>query len=218
MVINHESARYKRERLGLSLGERHNGAYYYSREICKNIIPRVRTARNWLTVDYVGAKPFDHAIAFVHNNEHPEHYKEWAGLDAVLVCGVRETVDKVKDYGKAIYLPLSIDVEYVRKYTAEKTRDVCYAGRKAKMQGVPASVDILTDLPRDLMLAELARYRRVYAVGRLALEAIALGCEVLPYDKRYPDVSVWRLLDNRDAAIMLQKELDIIDGRTKCTI
>ena len=38
------------------------------------------------------------------------------------------------------------------------------------------------------------------------------GCEIMPYDKRFPDPSIWRVLDNRDAAKILQQKLDEIDG------
>lgn len=213
MIIDHNSEYYKRERAKLSPNERHNGAYYYSLEIVANIIPRVKTSRNWLTVDYIGEKPFDHAIAFVHNNMHPENYKEWQGRDVVLICGVPETVDKVSQYGKAIYLPLSIDIEYVKRFAREKTRGVCYVGRSIKRK--PQYVETLSGLPRDEMLAELAAYKEAYAVGRCAIEAAALGCKVLPFDERYPDPSIWRVIDNKDAAALLQKELDAIDGRTK---
>ena len=58
----------------------------------------------------------------------------------------------------------------------------------------------------------MAEYRRVYAVGRCAIEAKCLGCEVLPFDPRYPDPELWQVLDNKDAAAILQKELEKIDG------
>ena len=68
MIISHENELYvatrKRE------GGRHNGAYYYSVEICKNIIPKIKTKRNWVTINIppVGK---DHSIVFIHNNLHP---------------------------------------------------------------------------------------------------------------------------------------------------
>ena len=57
----------------------------------------------------------------------------------------------------------------------------------------------------------MALYKRVYAVGRCALEAKILGCEILPYDSRYPDPSVWVVLDNSEVIPMLQKELDKLE-------
>ena len=68
-------------------------------------------------------------------------------------------------------------------------------------------------MKRQDMLPIMARYRRAYAVGRTAIEARILGCDVLPYDPRFPDPSVWKVVDNREAAAMLQKILDGIDGR-----
>ena len=58
----------------------------------------------------------------------------------------------------------------------------------------------------------MARYKRVYAVGRCAIEAKILGCEVLPYDERFPNPDVWTVLDSKMAAKILQSQLDIIDG------
>ena len=58
----------------------------------------------------------------------------------------------------------------------------------------------------------MAEYEAIYAVGRCALEGLALGCNILPYDNRFPDPSVWKLLDNLEAAKILQEKLDEIDG------
>ena len=77
---------------------------------------------------------------------------------------------------------------------------------------VPAGVDIITGIPRELCLAQMARYRKIYGVDRVALEALVLGCEVLPYEPTYPDPSIWKVLDNKEAAVILQEELDKIDG------
>lgn len=52
----------------------------------------------------------------------------------------------------------------------------------------------------------VAKYRNALAVGRCAIEAMVLGCEILPYDRRCPDPSIWRVVDNREAAQMLQHE------------
>jgi hypothetical protein len=58
----------------------------------------------------------------------------------------------------------------------------------------------------------MAEYKNIYAVGRCALEAKALGCRVKAYDNRFPKVSMWKVVDNLEAAKILQKELDRIDG------
>lgn len=219
MIVNHNDREYIRWREAIG-ADKYNGAYYYSVELCRNVIPHIKTGRTWVTVDLPEAKPYRHVVAFVHHNTNANWYEGWRGKDAVLVCGVPETVERMTEYGKAIYLPLSIDTEYVKRFRAAKTRGVCFAGRREKItRTVPAGVDILTGLPRKELLAELARYRQVYAVGRLALEAKVLGCEVLPYDPRYPDPEAWIVRDNAEAIKPLQTALDRIDRRAKqCTI
>lgn len=194
--------------------QKQNGAYYYSKEIVKNIIPNVNTDRNWVTI-YVPTLAAHHSIYFIHNNKNPAMYEYLSWYkDVVLVCGVPETCEKVKRYGKAIYLPLSVDVEYVEKYKVErKPIAYAYVGRKAKREGIkfPKGTVFIENLPRPQMLKIMAQANKVFAVGRCAIEAKILGCEVLPYDPRYPDPTLWKVLDNREAAKILQKQLDEID-------
>ena len=208
MIINHDTPEY-RKKWNRAYSNQWNGAFFYSKEICKYIIPEIKTDRNWITVNVKGVG-CDHAIVFVHNNLHPEHY-DWLKKydDLVLVCGVRETCDKVKHLGKTIYLPLSVNVKDVEKYKTEKTKDTAFAGRKAKRRGIDfTEVDFLEGLPRTRFLKEMAKYRNIYAVGRCAIEAKILGCKVLPYDPRYPHPQRWRILDSKDAVPILQKKLD----------
>lgn len=217
MIIDHNHRAY-REKWSRAGKNKYNGAFYYSKEIVANIIPNVKTDRNWITVNLPG-HGVDHAIVFVHNNLHPENY-DWLTRykDLVLVCGIPETVDKVKHIGRTIYLPLSIDVEAVKKFKVkEKTKDAAFVGRPAKRQGLelPAGIDYLENLPRQRMLEQLAQYKEVYAVGRCAIEAKALGCRLKAYDPRFPKVSRWKALDNRQAAKMLQEMLDEIDGKSE---
>ena len=198
-----------------------NGAYYYSREIVKNIIPNVKTDRNWITVnipvnnvvpqfDYVGCS---HSIVFIHNNLHPENY-EWLKKydDLVLVCGIPETVEKVSHLGKAIYLPLSVDVDYVRQFSKPKRKEVAFVGRPSKRGGYdfPDGTVYLEGMPREELLSAMAEFRDVFTVGRTAVEARILRCNVLAYDRRFPDPDRWKILDNLDAAKILQKKLDAI--------
>lgn len=214
MIISHETPEYIAARDRLTSGSRTNGAYFYSVEIVKNIIPHVKTDRPWVTIR-AGDRCADRAIVFIHNNAHPERYAWLAPYnDLVLVCGVESTCEKVEKWGTPIYLPLSIDVEYVQNFTCEKTRGTAYVGRKSKMEGtnLPGGIDYLYDMERDDLLATMAAYKNVYAVGRCAVEARALGCNVLPYDPRYPDPEIWQVLDNRDAADMLQQKLDEVDS------
>ena len=209
MIINHDTQEY-RKKWERAFNNQWNGAFFYSKEICKYIIPSIKTDRNWITVNVKGVG-CDHAIVFIHNNLHPEHY-DWLSEydDLILVCGARETCQKVKHLGKAIYLPLSVDVEDVKKYRTEKTKDIAFAGRRAKRKGIelPKDIEYLEGLPRTKFLKELAKFRRVFAVGRVAIEAKILGCKVLPYDERYPYPRRWRILDSRDAVPILQEKLD----------
>ena len=209
MIIDHTNPRYMHTRSMLGK-DRYNGAYYYSVEITERIIPNVETDYNWMTVNVPEAGR-DHMIVFIHNNKTPKCY-EWLRdfKDIILVCGVPETIPKVEHLGRAIYLPLSINVEEVESYRTEKTKDTAFAGRKSKRRDIkfPESVDFLQGLPRDRLLQEMAQYKKIYAVGRTAIEAKALGCEILPYDPRYPDVDRWKVIDNLEAARMLQEELN----------
>lgn len=216
MIIDHTHREYLKKWDKIGTGK-YNGAFYYSQEIVKNIIPNVETNRNWITVNVQGIG-CNHAIVFIHNNVKPSNY-DWLRKydDLVLVCGIKETVSKISHLGRAIYLPLSIDVEYVEQFKVEnKTKGAAFVGRKSKLQYgyVPGGVDIISGLPREELLKTMAEYKTVYAVGRVAIEARALGCKLKAYDRRYPGVNRWRVIDNLDAAKLLQRELDKIDGRT----
>ena len=194
--------------------DRYNGAWYYSQEIVRNIIPRVNTKRNWVTVNIPG-RACDDAVVFIHNNLHPEVYT-WLQHynNLVLVCGTPETAERMSRLAPSFYLPLSVDVQEVEQYRAKKTRDTCFAGRasKAKSLRLPGGVDKVSGLERPEFLRTLAKYRKAYAVGRVAIEAKILGCEVLPYDERFPDPGFWQVIDNKEAADMLQRALNEHDG------
>ena len=215
LVINQDHPGYRRKynRLGAN---KYNGAFYYSKEICKNIIPRVRTDRNWITINVPGVG-CNHAIVFIRNNKNPQNY-DWLSKydDLILVCGVLETCDKVAHLGKAIYLPLSIDVAYVEQFRVDqKTKDIAYVGRRSKASWghIPSNTEYLCGMKRQRLLPEMAKFERVFAVGRCALEAKVLGCDVLAYDPRFPDPSIWQVIDNKEAAGMLQEKLWQIDGK-----
>lgn len=214
MIISHENQEYK-DKWAQAGRNKYNGAYFYSKEIVKNIIPNVDTTKNWITINVQGVG-CDHAIVFIHNNLHPENYDWLSGYDdLVLVCGVKETMPKVAHLGTPIYLPLSVDVAEVERYRRKKTKDTAYIGRRIKRAGtsLPPYVDCVEGLPRSQFLSAIAQYQRVYAVGRCAIEAKVLGCEILAYDPRYPNPARWEVLDNQDAVEILQAELDKIDGR-----
>lgn len=213
MIIDHTHPEYLKLWDALA-ADRYNGAWYYSQEIVKNIIPRVKTKRNWVTVNIPG-RAADDAIVFIHNNLYPELY-DWLKHynDLVLVCGTVETAERMSYLAPALYLPLSVDIAEVSQYKAPKTRGAAFAGRisKANKAKLPPNIDKITGLDRPDFLSQMARYKEIYAVGRTAIEAKILGCEVKPYDPRFPDPDVWQIYDNREAAEMLQKALDEHDG------
>lgn len=217
-IIDHDHTQYRHRWKRTTKQNRYNGALYYSKEIVKNIIPNVQTDRPWVTVRVEDVCE-DRAIVFIHNNLHPDRYdylKKYK--DLILVCGVPETCEKVAHLGTPVYLPLSIDVDYVKQFKVpkEERHGSCYVGRpiKRKYTGVdvPEDVDIIEGVKRQDMLPMMAKYEYVYAVGRTAIEAKALGCKLKAYDPRFPKVSMWKVLDNKDAAKMLQEMLNAIDG------
>lgn len=197
-----------------------NGALYYAREIEKNIIPRVKTNRDWNTVGRDLDGMHDGMIVFLHDNSTPWHY-HWLRKykDLVLVVSSRYTAESVAYSGHVVFLPMSIDTKYVKQFRAHKTRDICLVGnawvkQNLRAKGIADGVDFLSGLPRQELLEKLARYKEAYAIDRCALEAKTLGCRLLPTPTRYgctmavdPEV-----LDNRDAAELLQRELNKIDG------
>lgn len=216
MILDHTHPLYK-SRLKNAGNNKYNGAYYYSKEIVKNIIPYVKTDRNWVTVNLPTIDPsinLNHSIVFIHNNLQPNAY-QWLRRynDLILVCGVPSTLSKMVFFGNPIYLPLSVDVKSVERYkTLHKTKDAAFAGRLNKMtKRLPSNIDILSGIPQSKLLVEMSRYQKIYAVGRTAIQAKILGCEIGVYDERFPDPSVWKVLDNKTAAKILQNELDKID-------
>lgn len=217
-IIDHNHPIYRKKWHNTPKINRYNGAFYYSKEIVKNIIPNVKTDRNWLTIR-VEDLCMDHSIVFIHNNLHPERYDCLKNYkDLILVCGVPEIMEKVAHLGTPIYVPLSIDLEYVKQFAVpkEERHGSVYVGRPVKRTytnvEIPNDIDIIEGVKRQDMLPMMAKYETVYAVGRTAIEAKALGCKLKAYDPRFPKVSFWKPLDNKEAAKILQKELDKIDG------
>ena len=219
MILDHTEPNYVKKRNSLVEGNKFNGAYYYSREIVKNIIPHVKTDRNWVTVRLADIPIPDHSIVFIHNNRNPNYYeflREYR--DLILVCGLERTVENMQYFGKAIYLPLSIDISYVKRFRVEeKTKEMAFAGRLIKISKmyhapVPKECDILTNMSQHRLLQAMADYKKVYCTGRTALQAKVLGCEIGVHDPNFPDPRIWKVIDNRDAAKMLQDMLNEIDG------
>jgi len=208
-VYSHTSKLYRRK-------SQKNGAYWYSYELVNNIIPAVKTSRPWVTIK-LDEFCVDHAIYFIHNNMEPESYRFLKKYkDVIAVVGVPYMVDLIRPYcAHVIYLPLSVDIDFVKKFKARKTKLVCYTGRRHKLNYgvIDQRAELLCDLPRDELLTKMARFRYVYAVGRVAIEAKILGCEIVPYDIRYPDPSLWGIVSNKMAAVNLQAQINKIDHK-----
>ena len=201
---------------------RHNGAYYYSKEIVKNIIPNVETYRPWDTLGMKFMRTNDHSIVFLHHCLSWDRVYSWLDRynDLIYVCSTKPTYDWAKSKNKkAIFLPLSVDVEYVKQFRTKKTKRACYAGnrwafkREDENKNIPDYVDFPpANLPREEMLKFIAPYRELYAIGRCAIEGMVLGCKIKPFYHVYSDPDYWKILDNKDAAKILQEALDNIDG------
>lgn len=195
-----------------------NGAYYYSKELVENIVPKIKTNRPWVTI-YGEGMCADNAIMVIHNNAHPERY-DWIDKynNLILICSTIKTLKvMIKNHPKChvIYVPLSIDTKYVKQFKAKrKTKDTCYFGRKSKC---PESIlendkiDKLYGKDREALLKQLAKYKKAYAIGRCAIEAKCLGCKVIPHEGEYENVD-FELLDNKDVIPELQRLLNEIDG------
>lgn len=216
MIIDHTHPEYVKKRNAMSQASKYNGAYYYSKDIVKYIIPSVNTDRNWVTVRLPEVEVPEHSIVFIHNNRNPNYYSYLKNVrDVVLVCSTRHTYDNMKLFSnKVILLPLSVDVKSVERYKVkEKTKEMAFAGRLIKKNNrVPSKADILTNMPQSKLIKEMSKYKTIYSVGRTAIQARILGCEIGVYDSMYPDSKVWKVLDCKEASRILQSELDKIDA------
>lgn len=195
-----------------------NGAYYYSKEIYENIIPKIKTKRDWCLIN-VKNQCTDGVIVFIHNNKNPERYDWLAGYkDLILICSQPKTLAfMIEMYPKfhCILIPLSIDVKYVKQFKPKrKTKDTCYFGRIVKCPEeiyLNDKIDKISGENRDETLKIVGKYKNCYAIGRCALEAKALGCNVIPHEGEYENVD-FKLLDNSEVIPELQRLLNEIDG------
>lgn len=218
MIIDHTHPLYKKRRQNAG-NNKYNGAYYYSKDIVNRIIPNIVTDYNWITVNIPELAETDidlnHSIVFIHNNLQPNTY-QWLRKyhDLILVCGVPSTMEKVQFFGTPIYVPLSVDVKSILKYRVmHKTKEMAFAGRLNKLNNhVPKNCDILSGMPRYRLLSEMAKYQKIYAVGRTAIEAKILGCEIGVYDERFPDPNFWQVLDCYDASKIILRKINQIKG------
>lgn len=215
MIISHEHPEYQKIRNRAQ--HKNHGCWFYSNEIVDNIIPRVKTWRSWNTVGRDLPGMGDHFIVFLHDNSTPWNY-EWLKKykDLVLVCSSKYTMDSVKFSGRTIFLPMSIDTEYVKQFRVpEKTKDTCFYGNPWVLENSNTTLvdetEVISNMPREGALKEVAKYEWCYAIDRCAQEAITLGCRLAHIETRYSCDNFSRVLDNRDAAKILQEELDKLE-------
>lgn len=203
----------------------HNGAHYYAKEIEELILPHIDADVFVVTTGgTVQPKKVPDGCVFVcHHNIMPvETYKGFLGRGILWVCSKQSTVEKLEKAGeKAVYIPLSIDTQYVEKFKTEKTRDIAFVGnfwgfKENYLEALPNHIHQVGGLPRQRLLEEMAKYRRVIAEGRCNMEAQVLGCEVeLPQYERDFDAIPREVLDSRDAIPLWRKTLtDFSNGAT----
>ena len=217
MIFSHLSPEYKEccKRCCIPLD---NGAYYYSKELLENVVPFIKTKRDWVLIN-VKEQCCDGAIVFIHNNKNPERYYWLEGYkDLILVCSQPKTLKiMIEMFPKyhCILIPLSIDTEYVKKFKPKrKTKDTAYFGRSIKCPENIQRDDKIVKLfstDREKLLKEVGKFRKVYAIGRCALEALCLGCQVLTHEGEYEGVE-FVLVDNKEVIPELQRLLHEIDG------
>lgn len=205
------------ERLNELGKARFNGCYYYSKEIEEIIIPRVKTDRQWNIVGRDVSDMCDGMIVVLHDNSRPFNY-QWLKKykDLILVVSSDYTARSVIYSGRIIFLPMSVDTEYVKQFKQPKTKEICFFGNPWVLDNTNEELDEETDflpsgLPREQMLKEVAKYKKAYCIDRCAIEASVLGCEVMRMETRYSVDNVGAVLDSRSAAKIIQASLDYID-------
>lgn len=210
MIFSHLSPEYNELHI-----PRGNGAYYYSKELCERVIPKIKTNRNWVTVN-VEPNCWDNSIVFIHNNKNPEHYNWLANYkNLILICSQVKTLKFIQDMlpmHHSILIPLSINVDYIKQFKSRKTKDTAYFGRLEKLPNdlKQQNIDIIYGQDRVELLKEVAKYKNIYAIGRCAIEAKVLGCNVKPHKGEYINTD-FAIMDNEDIIPELQRLINEID-------
>ena len=185
-----------------------NGAYYYSKEIEENILPKIKADLLIVTAGailYTAKDLPDGCVVVCHDNRTTKQsYGRLFGKNIIWVCSKQSTVETLEGYGeRAVYIPLSIDTQYVKKFKTKKTKDIAYVGnawafKREYLNSLPANIEQLSDMSREKLLKQMAKYKNVIAEGRVYLEAMTLGCKVeLP---KYENITVEepKLFDSTD--------------------
>ena len=221
VIISHNSPNYVRKWEALEEGK-YNGEYYYSQDIEKYIAPELKTNRPINTIGIKSCGGRDHMIIFAHNYLYPERYSWLLNYSDVIIVSSDSKAEKILErYGKIIHLPLSVPVDEIKKHCVKKkTQEACYYGNPWKFKQreiaelVPPEVHRFAEMPREKAWDIIAQYKYCYANGLCAEEAQVLGCKLKMSRYRYPDPEkAFPVLDCKDAAKMLQNELNKIDNK-----
>ena len=210
MIFSHLSPEYTELKL-----PHDNGAYWYSKDLLERIVPNIKTERDWMLIN-VKNQCTDRAIVFVHECRDFDYY-DWLKpyKDLILVCSHPIVVENlIKKFPKyhIIYLPLSIDLDYVTKFKVKrKTKKEAFFGRISKCPEKLMKDENIAKIcgdNREELLKEVAKYKTIYANGRCAVEAKALGCKII---NPYGEVREVNVIDNKQVIAELQRLIDEID-------
>lgn len=188
---------------------RNNGAYWYAKEIEDIILPKINKK---IFIVTAGAKLYNSleipegAVVVCHDNRTTKKsYGFLFNKNILWLCSKISTVKTLQESGeKAVYIPLSINTEYVKTFKTKKTKDIAFVGnswgfKKSYLNSLPKDIVQLSNLERDDLLKEMSQYKKVIAEGRCLMEAQALGCKCeVPKYKNLESVFV-DVLDSNDA-------------------
>ncbi len=198
--------RYKRIRRG----KVNTGSYFYALEIENNILPELKNID--LTIITTGASLFRtgeirrNTVVVCHDNRNTlKSYSKFLGKNCLWICSKESTAATLRAVDEnAVYIPLSIDVEYVKQFRTAKTKDIAFVGnawgfKRNYLASLPSNIDQLSGMGREQLLNAMAQYKRVIAEGRCLMEAQVLGAqtEVPQYEDGIESVYV-EALDNRE--------------------
>lgn len=221
IIQDHTTKEYLRARRRLSRGK-FNGALFYSKEIVESFIPNIETDYHWQTINHQKAP--DHCIVFVHSNNALGRYDYLLKYkDIILVCSTNHSVSQLQKRGhkQVIYVPLSIDTDYLDKFKCEQKNGTVACGNVwAFTQSMKDffrlnKIKHYHDIPRVSLLEIIGKSEKVFAIGRTAMEAIYLGAEVIQPEKEYPVEKYDTYFSQSDAIKIMQKELDKLKALKK---
>lgn len=166
---------------------RNNGSYWYSKEIENIILPHINKK---LFIVTSGAKLYNRleipngAIVVCHDNRNTKtSYASLFGKNILWICSKYSTLKIMESLNeRCVYIPLSIDTNYVKKFKSKKTEKIAFVGnswnfKKNYLNSLPKDIKKISNLERDELLAEMAKYKNIIAEGRCLMEAQVLGCK-----------------------------------------